>query len=71
MVEKDLMGTVGDAGTAKKNVASARTHAVAAPLFAHELPKSIDGFALEEADQKMMEHLWPVGEDICDQVRRV
>ena len=67
-VEKDLLGTLGDAGTAAKNVEGAKTHAVLAPLFSHELPKSIEGYKLEPEDKKMMEHLWPVGEEICDQV---
>ncbi|KAK4704489.1 deoxyribodipyrimidine photo-lyase, partial [Phenoliferia sp. Uapishka_3] len=67
-VAKDLQGTLGDAGGAVQNHKDARTHAVLQPIFEHKLPSHIEGYKLEEEDQKTMEHLWPAGQDICDQV---
>lgn len=38
-------------------------------LLTHQLPTSIPGFAFSAEDQATMNRLWPVGEDVCSQVR--
>lgn len=60
---------LGDAGSLSPNDPSARQHPILLPMFAHQIPKYLEGWKLDHEDQKRMEHLWPVGEGICDQVR--
>lgn len=38
-------------------------------MFAKEIPTAIEGFELKKEDSDTMKHLWPVGDDITDQVR--
>ncbi|BGP43389.1 DNA photolyase phr1 [Rhodotorula kratochvilovae] len=50
------------------NPASARSHAVLGPMFAHELPTSLPGFELEggEPEAARMRKIWPVGKGITE-----
>lgn len=67
-LERNSQDHIGDAGTLVANAPSALEHPILAPLFSHVLPTSIPGFKLEEEDQKTMNHIWPVGEHIVEQV---
>ncbi|KAG7096829.1 hypothetical protein E1B28_004238 [Marasmius oreades] len=37
-------------------------------LFSSAVPKHVDGFKLEDEDQKKMEKVWPAGEDVAKQM---
>lgn len=67
-VTGNLAHYVDDQGGALPNHSSARTHKALAPLFNETVPESIAGFELDPAEKTKMEEMWPVGEDIPEQV---
>lgn len=68
-VNENPLDYLDDAGTLEANDKKAREHPVLKKMFDHKVPKTIKGFELDKEDQKNMENLWPVGEDVPQQVR--
>lgn len=67
-VTDSLLDYVGDCGTVEANDKSARTHPVISKLLGHQIPAQVKGFELDDEDKKNMEKVFPVGDDIVDQV---
>ncbi|CAK5275506.1 unnamed protein product [Mycena citricolor] len=53
------------------NLEDIRKHAKFGPLFDVPVPDSVAGFALENGDRKMMEKVWPAGEDVASKARAI
>ncbi|ORY51765.1 DNA photolyase, FAD-binding/Cryptochrome [Leucosporidium creatinivorum] len=69
-VSANPLDYIDDAGGVEANDKSARNHPVLKPMFEHKVPEKIKGWSLDAEDQKNMEHLWPVGEGVCEEVMR-
>lgn len=59
---------IDDQGGVLPQPSSAKTHKVLGPLFNETVPDKIEGFELDDAEAKKMAEMWPVGEDVCDEV---
>ncbi len=67
-VTGNMQHYVDDQGGVLPNHSSARKHAALAPLFDATVPESVEGFELDAEEKQKMAEMWPVGEDVPEQV---
>lgn len=67
-LQANPMMFLADAGTLVANDLSMVTHPIVAQLLPERVPDGIEGWTLNAEDQAKMNHIWPVGDTIVDQV---